>query len=104
MLLHFLVQNRHPILVISILYVFNSLTESALVNIYRCHLCIRKALRHHQSYQSRTRTNVQHAVAPISPCSQQHAIGAHLHGAQVLSYRKAFELKHAAKVQNISEK
>ena len=74
-------------------HILMSLTASILIDVYAHDFRLRKTLSHHQGNQARSTTNIQYALAPRSPSSQQHAIRTHLHGTTVLRHLKLFELK-----------
>ena len=63
------------------------------VNIYPPYLGVRIALRHHEGDESRTRADVQDALASLCPCPKQHTIRSNLHGASVLMDGELLELK-----------
>ena len=74
-------------------YVFARLPHGIGINIDGRHLRIWAALCHHERYESRTRTDVEHTLSATRPRAEQRAVGAHLHGTALLSDHKAFELE-----------
>lgn len=75
-------------------HILTSLTASILINVDAHDFRLRKTLSHHQGNQARSTTNIQYALAPRSPSSQQHAIRTHLHGTTVLTYGELLEREH----------
>ena len=59
------------------------------------------ALRRHKGYDARAGTYVEHAALRCferTPCAEQHAVGADLHGAPLLAYRESLEAEHGRSV------
>lgn len=76
------------------------LPTSTFVNINTYDGSIGIALGNHQCYDTRTRADIEYATPSTSPCSQQHTIGAYLHGTQLLRDGKMLESEHSQNDKN----
>ena len=78
-------------------HILPSLHAGIRINIYSPNLSLRETLRHHERDKSRTRPDVEYTLSTLSPCTQQHPVGAHLHRTAILLYFKLFKCKSSHK-------
>ena len=65
-------------------HILPRLEAGLAVDVDAHHLRPTVALGHHEGYKCRACSHIKDAGAAPCPCAEQHAVGAHLHGATLL--------------------
>lgn len=82
--------------------IFTGLKGGIAVDVDARHVGFRKTLGHHEGNESGARADVENGTAARSPCPEQHAVGAHFHGAAVVAHAELSESESVCHVPVIA--